>query len=112
MPDKRSHFPLCGRNVMRALALIAVAAAAATFAAGSANASTRVRYDCGGKDSLVVVYTDDEARVTLGHAKLTVYRKQVADGFLYSRKNYSLRGRGDKVTLTAGRTKPVTCTAL
>lgn len=33
------------------------------------------------------------------------------DGFLYTKKSYSLRGVGKKVTWETGRRKPLTCKA-
>lgn len=92
--------------------LIAGAATAALFAAGAANASNKVKYDCRGGTVLTVTFKDGKARVTVpGAEPVMLSQGPSGDGFYYARKSYSLRGVGNKVTWSTGRGKPLTCRA-
>ena len=91
---------------------IATAAAAALFASGTAQASTKAKYDCKGGSTLTVVFKDQKARVTVpGAEPIMLTQAMSGDGFLYTKKGYSLRGVGNKATWTPGRGKPLTCKA-
>ena len=91
---------------------IAAAAAAALFAAGPAAASTKAKYDCKGGTTLTVVFKDNKARVTVPGAEPIMLTQALSgDGFLYTKKGYSLRGVGNKATWTPGKGKPLTCRA-
>jgi membrane-bound inhibitor of C-type lysozyme len=91
---------------------IATAAAAALLASGTAHAATKAKYDCKGGATLTVVFKDNKARVTVPGAEPIMLTQALSgDGFLYTRKGYSLRGVGNKATWTPGKGKPLTCKA-
>ena len=91
---------------------IATVAAAALLAAGTAHASTKAKYDCKGGTTLTVVFKDSKARVTVPGAEPIMLNQAVSgDGFLYTKKGYSLRGVGRQATWTPGKGKPLTCKA-
>ena len=46
-----------------------------------------------------------------GGKPVSLKQAMTADGFLYAKGKYSLRGRGNKATWTAGRAKPLKCTS-
>ena len=97
---------------MKTLTLIAAAATTALFAAGTAHASTKVKYDCKGGTVLTVTFKDGKARVSVpGADPVMLSQGPSGDGFLYARKSYSLRGVGNKVTWSTGRGKPLSCKA-
>ena len=91
---------------------IAAASAAAMLASGTAHASTKAKYDCKGGVTMTVVFKDNKARVTVPGAEPIMLTQALSgDGFLYTKKGYSLRGVGNKATWTPGRGKPLTCKA-
>ena len=91
---------------------IATAAAAALLTSGAAHASTKAKYDCKGGSTLTVVFKDGKARVTVPGAEPIMLTQALSgDGFLYTKKGYSLRGVGNKATWTPGKSKPLTCKA-
>ena len=78
-------------------------AAAAALAAGPATAANKVKYDCKGGTTLTVTFKDGKARVSVpGAEPLMLSQGPSGDGFLYTKKGYSLRGVGNKVTWTTG----------
>ena|SRR5687768_15643652 len=97
---------------MRLVSLVATAAVA-LLAAGPAYAkTTKAKYDCKGGSTLTVVFKDNKARVTVpGAEPIMLTQAMSGDGFLYTKKGYSLRGVGNKATWTPGRGKPLTCRA-
>ena len=91
---------------------IATAATAALLASGAAHASTKAKYDCKGGATLTVTFKDNKARVTVpGAEPIMLTQAMSGDGFLYTKKGYSLRGVGNKATWTPGKGKPLTCKA-
>ena len=87
-------------------------AATIALAAGSAHAANKVKYDCKGGTTLTVTYKDGKARVSVpGADPLMLNQGPAGDGFLYSKKGYSLRGVGNKVTWTTARGKSLSCRA-
>ena len=94
------------------VATIATAAATALLAAGTAHASTKAKYDCKGGTTLTVTFKDNKARVTVPGAEPIMLNQALSgDGFLYTKKGYSLRGVGNKATWTPGKGKALTCKA-
>ena len=92
--------------------VIVAVAAVALFAAGPAAASTKAKYDCKGGATLTVVFKDNKARVTVPGAEPIMLTQALSgDGFLYTKKGYSLRGVGRNATWTPGKGKPLTCKA-
>ena len=92
--------------------ILALAAATAVFAAGPAAASTKAKYDCKGGTTLTVVFKDGKARVTVpGADPIMLTQAASGDGFLYTKKGYSLRGVGNKATWTTSRGKSLSCRA-
>jgi membrane-bound inhibitor of C-type lysozyme len=84
--------------------------------AGAADAAgakpIKAKYFCSKGQSLKVVFQGGKAIVTPKGGKTIALRQgMAADGFLYSKGKYSLRGRGDDATWTTGRGKPLNCTA-
>lgn len=97
---------------MKILSLIAAVAAATLFAAGPAAAATKVKYDCKGGTVLTVSFKGGKARVSVpGAEPVMLTQGPSGDGFLYTKKKYSLRGVGNKVTWDTGRGKPLSCKA-
>lgn len=97
---------------MKMIAACSLAAAAALFAAGPAAAATKVKYDCKGGTVLTVSFKDGKARVSVpGAEPVMLTQGPSGDGFLYTKKKYSLRGVGNRVTWDTGRGKPLTCKA-
>ncbi len=95
---------------MKTLALAAAAAAIAFVASGPAEASTKAKFICKGGSTLGVTFKDNKARVSVPGAEPIVLKQALsADGFLYTKGKYSLRGKGDKVTWIAGNAKPLSC---
>jgi membrane-bound inhibitor of C-type lysozyme len=91
---------------------IASAIAAALLASGTAHASTKAKYDCKGGTTLTVTFKDNKARVTVPGAEPIMLTQALSgDGFLYTKKGYSLRGVGRNATWTPGKGKPLTCKA-
>ena len=89
---------------------IAAAAAVALLASGPAQASTKAKFICKGGSTLGVAFKGNKARVSVpGAEQITLTQALSADGFLYTKGKYSLRGKGDKVTWTAGNAKPLSC---
>jgi membrane-bound inhibitor of C-type lysozyme len=96
---------------MRIVSLAAVSALA-MVAAATANAATKVKYDCKGGTVLTVSFKDGKARVSVPGAEPVMLTQAMSgDGFLYTKKKYSLRGVGSKVTWDTGRGKPLSCRA-
>ena len=92
--------------------IVAIAAATALFAGGPAAAATKAKYDCKGGTVLTVSFKDNKARVSVPGAEPVMLTQAVSgDGFLYTKKKYSLRGVGNKATWDTGRGKPLTCRA-
>lgn len=92
--------------------IVAIAAATALFASGQAAAATKAKYDCKGGTVLTVSFKDNKARVSVPGAEPVMLTQAVSgDGFLYTKKKYSLRGVGNKATWDTGRGKPLTCRA-
>ena len=96
-----------------ALAGFALAGLAAGGKAEAAAAGPiRAKYHCDRGMSLKVVFRGDTAIVTpKGGKPVTLHQGLAADGFLYAKGKYSLRGRGDDATWTAGYNKPLECHA-
>lgn len=92
---------------------LAAAAAFVLLASGTAYGKTiKAKYDCKGGTVMTVVFKDGKARVTVpGAEPVMLTQGPSGDGFLYTRKNYSLRGVGNKATWSTGRGKPLTCKA-
>ena len=92
---------------------LAVIATAALLASGAAQAKTiKAKYDCKGGTTMTVVFKDNKARVTVPGAEPIMLTQALSgDGFLYTKKGYSLRGVGNKATWTPGKGKPLTCKA-
>src|SRR4051812_19480394 len=92
------------------LATSALLLAATTDAAGAK--PIKAKYVCNKGQSLKVVFQGSKAIVTpKGGETITLRQGMAADGFLYSKGRYSLRGRGDDATWTTGRRKPLACHA-
>lgn len=96
-----------------AVASLAISAAVPDAAAqGAAAKPIKAKYFCENGQSLRVVFEGDKALVTpRGGKTITLRHGITADGFLYSKGKYSLRGRGDDATWTVGARKPVSCHA-
>lgn len=93
---------------------VAIATAIATLllASGPAHAATKAKYDCKGGTTLTVTFKDNKARVMVpGAEPIMLTQAMSGDGFLYTKKGYSLRGVGNKATWTPGKGKPLTCKA-
>ena len=91
---------------------IATAAAAIVLVSGTAHAATKAKYDCKGGTTLTVTFKDNKARVTVpGAEPIMLTQARSGDGFLYTKKGYSLRGVGNKATWTPGKGKPLSCKA-
>ena len=91
---------------------VATAAAAALLASAAANASTKAKYVCKGGHTISVTYKGNKAKVSVpGAEPVTLTQALSGDGFLYTKKGYSLRGVGNKVTWTPGKGKPLNCKA-
>ena len=89
---------------------LAAAAAISILAAGAADASTKAKFICKGGSTLGVTFKGNKARVSVpGAEPVTLTQGLSADGFLYTKGKYSLRGKGDKVTWKAGSAKPLSC---
>ena len=89
---------------------LAAAAAIAALASGAAEASTKAKFICKGGSTLGVTFKGNKARVSVPGAEQVVLTQALAaDGFLYTKGKYSLRGKGDKVTWKAGSAKPLDC---
>ena len=100
---------------MKALLLsIAVAgfSLAALVPAGAADAKPiKAKYYCNKGQTLRVVFQGNKAVVTpKGGEPITLKQGMAADGFYYAKGKYSLRGRGNAATWTAGR-KAFNCTS-
>lgn len=97
-------------------ALLSLAAAgfalAALVPAGAADAKPiKAKYYCNKGQTLRVVFQANKATVTpKGGEPVTLKQGMAADGFLYAKGKYSLRGRGNAATWTAGR-KSFSCTS-
>jgi len=101
-------------------ALLSLAVASFSFSmlvpAGAAHGAgakpIKAKYTCNRGPSLNVVFQGNKATVTpKGSKSVTLRQGMAADGFLYSKGKYSLRGKGDDVTWTTGRGKPLNCQA-
>ena len=100
--------------------LILSLAAAGLFAGGmipataaeAAKKSIKAKYFCTKGQSLKVVFQGSKATVTpkWGGDTVTLKQGMSADGFYYQKGKYSLRGRGDDATWSAG-SKSYTCHA-
>ena len=66
-------------------------------------------YSCDHGVSLKVVFSGNNATVTHARKTVTLSHGLAADGFLYSNRKYSLRGKGNEAIWTAGRARPVNC---
>lgn len=85
---------------------------AASAAHAVAAKPTRAKYFCNKGQSLKVVFLKSKAIVTpKGSKTITLPQGMAADGFLYTKGKYSLRGRGNRATWTSGWGKPLTCKA-
>jgi len=79
--------------------------------------TTNVKYTCSRNTKLSVNFTStiDEIEQTVaiingyGEQSITLPKKTVASGFLYSNGKYTLRGKGDKASWTVGRMAPFQC---
>jgi membrane-bound inhibitor of C-type lysozyme len=81
-------------------------------AADAAKKPIKAKYYCNKGQSLKVVFQGSWATVTpKGGKTVTLTQARTADGFLYAKGKYSLRGRGSKATWTAGHAKPLKCTS-
>lgn len=70
----------------------------------------KAKYACDKGGSLIVVFKDNKATVTpKGKGSIVLRQAIAADGFLYTRSKYSLRGRSNWVTWTVGHNKPLKC---
>ena len=80
---------------------------------GAADAKPiKAKYYCSKGQSLKVVFHANKAVVTpKGGEPITLRQAMTADGFLYAKGKYSLRGRGNKATWTAGKAKPLKCSS-
>ena len=80
------------------------------FASGANARSIKAKYTCNKGQSLTVVFKGSKATVTpKGGKSVTLTQAMAADGFLYTKSKYSLRGRGDNATWTVGSHKPLKC---
>lgn len=100
-----------------ALLILGVAgfALSALVPAGAADAAKKpikAKYHCKKGPALKVVFQGNKAIVTpKGGEPVTLKQAMAADGFLYAKGKYSLRGRGNDATWTVGRAKPLKCTS-
>ena len=101
-----------------ALLIFAIAAFAsgALVAAGPAHSAgarpIKAKFNCDKGPSLTVVFKGRKATVTpKGNETVTLTQGLAADGFLYTKGKYKLRGRGDWVRWTTGRGRPLSCYA-
>ena len=93
-----------------AAAAVALSALAPTAAADAAKKPIKAKYYCNKGQTLRVVFQGKTATVTpRGGKAVTLKQGMAADGFYYSKGKYSLRGRGNKATWTAGYAKPLKC---
>ncbi|MFP5330627.1 MAG: MliC family protein, partial [Alphaproteobacteria bacterium] len=70
------------------------------------------KYYCNKGVTLRVVFDRNKATVTpKGGEPITLKQGMAADGFLYAKGKYSLRGRGNTATWTVGSKKPLNCTS-
>ena len=68
------------------------------------------KYVCDKGGSLIVAFRDNKAIVTpKGKGSIVLRQAIAADGFLYTKSKYSLRGRSNWVTWTVGYNKPLKC---
>ncbi|MGE5564315.1 MAG: MliC family protein [Bacillota bacterium] len=96
-----------------ALLSLAVAGVGMGAPPGAAAAARPIvaNYTCDRELSLKVVFSGSNAAVTLNGGRTVLLRQGLtADGFLYSSRKYSLRGRGNDAVWTAGA-EPVNCKA-
>jgi len=99
-----------------AISLALAAGLGALVASGPAPASKpeaiTAKYHCKKGPSLKVVFRGGKAAVTpKGGQTVILDQGMSADGFYYARGKYSLRGRGNTATWTAGKAKPLACIA-
>lgn len=81
-------------------------------AEGASSRSIKAKYTCNKGQSLTVVFKGSKATVTpKGGKSIILSQSRTADGFLYTKSKYSLRGRGDNATWTVGGHKPLKCYA-
>lgn len=95
-----------------AVAGFALSALVPVGAADAAKKPIKAKYSCSKGKSLKVVFQGNKAVVTpKGGETVTLKQARTANGFLYAKGKYSLRGRGNNATWTAGRHKPLKCTS-
>ncbi|MBU2977105.1 MliC family protein [Alteromonas sp. C1M14] len=84
----------------------------ATEEVGSA-AIKQVEFDCERGQSLSVAYYIDRdiAIVKRANEEITLTQQPAASGFYYTNGPTTLRGKGDKITLTIGRMAAIDCLA-
>jgi membrane-bound inhibitor of C-type lysozyme len=94
-----------------AVASVALGGLVASTPAEAKKAIT-AKYYCNKGLTLKVVFQGNKAVVTpKGGKTVTLPQGMSADGFYYVKGKYSLRGRGDDATWSAGFSKPYSCTA-
>lgn len=100
------------KTALLSLAVAGFALAALVPAGGAEAKPIKAKYYCKKGQTLKVVFQGNKAVVTpKGGAPITLKQAMAADGFYYVKGKYSLRGRGNNATWTAGRAKPLNCTS-
>ncbi len=84
----------------------------ASPAQSASSRTIKAKYKCSKGQSLTVLFKGSKATVTpKGGKSITLSQAKTADGFLYTKSKYKLRGRGDDATWTVGSHKPLKCYA-
>jgi membrane-bound inhibitor of C-type lysozyme len=99
-------------RVLLSLAVASFALGGLASAAEAKSKPIKATYYCNKGQKLKVVFQGNKATVTpKGGKTVTLPQGMAADGFFYVKGKYSLRGRGDNATWSAGFSKPLNCTA-
>ena len=73
-----------------------------------------VNYQCENAPPVTVTFIADEerAQLTRGEDSFNLPQEVSASGFIYSNGRYTIRGKGDELTLEVGRMMPINCSAV
>lgn len=73
-----------------------------------------VNYQCENAPPVSVTFfaNEERAQLTQGENSFNLAQEVSASGFIYSNGRYTIRGKGDELTLEVGRMMPINCSAV
>lgn len=74
------------------------------------NTPPAILFHCERDKTILITFHSEQALLDIDNTEIRLPQQPAASGFYYSNGKYSVRGKGDKLTLEIGRMAPLECT--